>query len=298
MSDGLNTPSTPLIWKDGRYFPSYFLPLGMLSWALGVVYAIYGLLQPFISDLPEESREASIARVGLLKVVTVEVIAVVCIIGALYFIVGGLQIYFLELRERFIAHQAHYLDGEFELKGYYFKSARFRTEDVAEVLKVVQNNKMSPFAHAGWRYGTLLTRNPRARHNYSLKVTLNDGKAYFFPGEMIEKEGPESLLSALLTCPLPRRPAEYQAEAAQCATCGGALSCTETHKFSRMDIFGLTIISVFPIWLLGLSFWPEPGPRGKLLYLYIVGLVVFVLYRMFKAREIICVCRQCGRKAM
>jgi len=294
MSAGLNTPSTPLVWKDGRYVFSYLVPMGTLLWAHGMAYAIYALLQPFVSNVPEHSLEAQIASAGLLKIVVVASIAIICIIACLYLIIGNIQVYFLELRERFIAHQARYLDGEFELKGYYFKTARFRTEAVAKVEKLELGNRI----FGGWRLGSLLTRNPRARHNYSLKATLMNGMVYFFPGEMIEKEGPEALLSALLTCPLPRRTADFQAEAARCATCGGPLSCTKTHKFSRIDIFGLAIISIFPIWMLSLFFWSASDPRGKLIYLYIVGLVVFVFYRMFKAREIRCTCRQCDHKVL
>lgn len=35
------------------------------------------------------------------------------------------------------------------------------------------------------------------RCNYSLKVTLNEGRIFYFPGEMFEKEGPEELLKRL-----------------------------------------------------------------------------------------------------
>ena len=45
--------------------------------------------------------------------------------------------FFLELRERFIAHKEIYRDGAFLLKGYYFKQATFHANEVAKVESVI-----------------------------------------------------------------------------------------------------------------------------------------------------------------
>lgn len=74
-------------------------------------------------------------------------------LGSFYYTLGAYQIFFLELRERFIARKVVYENGIFQLKGYYFKEAEFRADEVVSVEPVVVSER--------WfqkRLGTLLSR--------------------------------------------------------------------------------------------------------------------------------------------
>lgn len=105
------------------------------------------------------------------------------LVGSIYYTLGAYQIFFLELRERFIACKVVYENGAFTLKGYYFKEAAFRAEEVISVEPVVVSER--------WfqkRLGTLLSRSTRFTiphgKNVNLKIVLCEGRTFFFPGEM------------------------------------------------------------------------------------------------------------------
>jgi hypothetical protein len=100
-----------------------------------------------------------------------------------YYTLGAYQIFFLELRERFIARKVIYENDTFLLKGYYFKEDTFNANEVASVEAVVVSER--------WfqkRLGTLLSRSTRFTiphgKNVNLKIALRDGRVFFFPGEM------------------------------------------------------------------------------------------------------------------
>lgn len=100
-----------------------------------------------------------------------------------YYTLGAYQIFFLELRERFIARKVVYENDAFLLKGYYFKEVRFRADEVVAVEPVVVSEH--------WfqkRLGTLLSRSTRFTiphgKNVNLKIALRDGRTFYFPGEM------------------------------------------------------------------------------------------------------------------
>lgn len=102
------------------------------------------------------------------------------------------------------------LDGVFRLKGYYFKKAEFRSEDVARLEPVVVSER--------WfqrRLGTLLSRSTRftipSGKNVNWKVVLRDGREYFLPGEMgrpgLWKAGGLGELKSLLESGIGKSPA-------------------------------------------------------------------------------------------
>lgn len=104
-------------------------------------------------------------------------------LSSLYYTTALFQILFFELRERFIAHKVVYQDGFFHLKGYYFKKAAFKADEVVSLEPIVVSER--------WfqrRLGTLLSRSTRftipSGKNVNLKVLLRDGREYFLPGEM------------------------------------------------------------------------------------------------------------------
>jgi len=161
-------------WSDPRYFLTTFvMPFGFLIW-VGMT-ALFAVLPFYVIE-----REVGISV--LTKVVHAGFFLAL-FLGVIYYSIGGFQIFFLELRERFIAHKVIYQDGIFLLKGYYFKKATFRGNEVAKVEPVVVSER--------WfqkRLGTLLSRSTRFTtpygKNVNLKIILRDGREYYLPGEM------------------------------------------------------------------------------------------------------------------
>lgn len=176
-------------WSDPRYLLTFLMPFGFLVWAGGTVFiAIF----PFFQVQKIELGEILVSIIGVF-------------IG-LYYTIGGFQIFFLELRERFIAHKVTYQDGAFLLKGYYFKQATFHADEVTKVEPLVVSER--------WfqkRLGTLLSRSTHFTipygKNVNLKITLRDGREYYFPGEMGRssswKAGELDELRALLEAGIP-----------------------------------------------------------------------------------------------
>lgn len=168
-------------WGDPRYFLSLLMPLGALVW-LGET--IFLSVLPFIYVRGAVASEANKIAIVILSVMGVFV--------GLYYTVALYQVLFLELKERFIVRKAHYQDEEFDLKGYYFKTDSFKVADVVAVEEVVADPRW--FSK---RTGTMLTRNPKVRYNFSLKATLKDGRAFYFPGEMFQQHGIDELRGLL-----------------------------------------------------------------------------------------------------
>lgn len=161
-----------LTWSDPRHLLMLTLPLGGFAWAGGTVFlAIF----PFIysqRDLPSEANKIAFA-----------ICSFVGVLVGIYYTLGAYQIFFLELRERFIARKVIYENGTFLLKGYYFKQDSFKAHEVASIEPVVVSER--------WfqkRLGTLLSRSTRFTiphgKNVNLRIALRDGRVFYFPGEM------------------------------------------------------------------------------------------------------------------
>ena len=170
-SDG---ESSPRVWSDPRYFITTFvMPIGALSFAgttMLVVWMIYH----------EIKNEAGLSTYMILLNVGVLLFGLSLV---LYYTIGAFQIFFLELRERFIAHKVTYRDGEFQLEGYWAKHATFYSNEVEKVEPFMLSER--------WfqkRTGSLLSRSTRFTiprgTNVNLKITLRDGRIFYFPGEM------------------------------------------------------------------------------------------------------------------
>lgn len=163
-------------WSDPRFFLTTFvMPIGALAW-LGAM--IWSAIVPFLLYFSEREAGGDPIRKAVIAGVFVILFS-----GSLYYTVAAYQIFFLELRERFIAHKVTYRDGVFELKGYYFKAATFQANEVVKVEPIVVSER--------WfqkRLGTLLSRSTRFTiphgKNVNLKITLRDGREFYLPGEM------------------------------------------------------------------------------------------------------------------
>lgn len=166
-------PATQQSWSDPRYFLTTFIaPFGFLVWVGGAI------LFPIFPIFYVLTNHASVSN----KIGTVLAFIFV-FFGSLYYSIAGFQIFFLELRERFIAYEVIYRDGEFLLKGYLFKKATFHANEVVKVEPIVVSER--------WfqkRIGTLLSRSTRFTipdgKNVNLKISLRDGRVFYLPGEM------------------------------------------------------------------------------------------------------------------
>lgn len=90
-----------------------------------------------------------------------------------YACVGLYQMFFIELREKFIASKVVWDGNGYQFWGYYFKQDTFKPSEVVSVDEYRIKLGFGP------NIATLLTW---MTHNY--KITLKDGRAFYLPGEM------------------------------------------------------------------------------------------------------------------
>lgn len=171
-SDSVHEKQT---WSDPRYLLALTFPLGGLIWAAETAFMLYLPYMAYFTD--KGIGLGQLEKAGFL------VISCAGFLAGSYYAIGIAQVFFLELRERFIARKVAYENGAFQLKGYYFKEAAFRADEVVTVEPVVVSER--------WfqkRLGTLLSRSTRFTiphgKNVNLKITLRDGRVFYFPGEM------------------------------------------------------------------------------------------------------------------
>jgi hypothetical protein len=162
-----NDPKTTR-WYDSRVWIAALVPFG------ASVFAMFTVWQPiFIVHYVLENRASVVNKMGTVIVV------VPVFLASLYASIGFFQLFFIELRKKFIAWKVVYLEGEFSLGGYYLKRARFNQSELASV----EQFQADPHAFSK-HIATLLTRNSKIRCNYNLKVTLKDGRIFYLPGEL------------------------------------------------------------------------------------------------------------------
>ncbi len=235
---------------------------------------------------------------GLLNIIANIVGDIAAILLVIYLIAANIQATFLEPRERFIVHWARYLDGVFQLRGYYYREDDLFAADVVAIDKHVSDNRW--FGPKGsWRIGTLLTRDPRLQQNYDLVVSPRDGWQHYFPGRLFEQEGPERLLESLTYCPLWQAPgsrATHIEAVGDCSECGGPFAAHRVRKYSHMDAAGVLFLLSL-VWLVVYAIFggaTGPDPRGDILIYSLYGLVLRVFVRMLTAKETVWRCGACG----
>lgn len=154
-------------WSDPRYLlTTFIMPFGFLVWVGGTLFIV---TFPFF-----QVRKLELGEI---------IVSVIVFLVGFYYTIAGFQIFFLELRERFIAHKITYVDGMFLLKGYYFKEATFHASEVKKVEPIMISERIFQK-----RLGTLLSRSTRFTipygKNVNLKITLHDNRVFYLPGEM------------------------------------------------------------------------------------------------------------------
>lgn len=164
-------------WVDGRRMIIWIFPLSCVAVVGQLFLGGYSARAIWVEDFGE-----AITRKATLLLVVGLYIAIM-----FYLSIGFFQMFFIELRRKFITRQVVWDGNGYRLKGYYFKRAEFTPADIASVEEY----------RVGHRYLsstilTLLTRTPKT--NY--KVTLKDSRTYYLPGAMERVDELKGLLEA------------------------------------------------------------------------------------------------------
>lgn len=167
-----DTKAQKRVWSDPRYLFAFIFPLGGMAWAGGAIFLTVFPFVYFQRDLPSETNKIFFAICSFFGALV-----------SIYYTLGIYQVFFIELRERFIARKLTYENGTFLLKGYYFKESSFQATEVTAVEPVVVSER--------WfqkRLGTLLSRSTRFTlphgKNVNLMISLSNGREFYLPGEM------------------------------------------------------------------------------------------------------------------
>jgi len=116
------------------------------------------------------------------KKLTVTAISIAVAAIGVYACVGLYQMFFIELRRKFIVSKVMPLGKRYYLTGYYFKKAEF---DGDEVVTIDEYHVKKSF---GRNIATLLAKAPQTKTpNY--RVVLKGGREYYLPAEIRDVDG-------------------------------------------------------------------------------------------------------------
>lgn len=176
---GVHRWHDPRFWWDATIFPAGVL-VSLVVTAL-LAYA------PYIIFFTPKGE-----GVALHKKVEVTLFVLAAFLYCCYRLVGFSQIFFVELRRKFVVWGVTYQHGQFEVRGYYFKRGRFHDADVLKIEPYYTDRRW--FSN---NMGTLLTRNAQSNLNY--KLHLRDGCSFYFSSEIEQIESLHAMLSGLAT---------------------------------------------------------------------------------------------------
>lgn len=110
---------------------------------------------------------------NIAKQKTLLVLFSVLLTGLIYMCIGMYQMFFIELRRKFIARKLErWSDDVYRLRGYYFKQAEFPASAVTRVEEYHVNPR--------WFSKNIMTI--LSRHHTNYKVSLHDGREFYLPG--------------------------------------------------------------------------------------------------------------------
>lgn len=179
--------SNGMSWKRWRWLDKH-RSIAWVSPVSGIV--IFGATIAFVISLFFIfSNPVKTAGVSTEKLVTFIFFALAALATCVYLCVGYCQMFFIELRQKFIAREVTCAGDVYKLKGYYFKKADF---NIAEIDMIEEH-------HVDRRFGrtivTMLAWAPQTpTPNY--KITLKDGSVFYLPGTLEEVEQLKSQLQA------------------------------------------------------------------------------------------------------
>lgn len=156
------------MWTDQRRFIIWALPL---SATLIVALTTWSAVFPFHIYFGDEGIGVSKEK----KFIVASIFALIASGGA-YVCIGLYQMFFIELRKKFITSKIVPLGERYFLYGYYFRKAKFNRRDVLSV----EAYPVKP--RFGKNIVTALSWQPQTElPNY--KVTLHDGREFYIPGD-------------------------------------------------------------------------------------------------------------------
>ena len=160
------------MWVDQRRYFIWLLPVGTLAviWVMGWIG--YGIYMAATEDFGD----------SISKQVTILVIAISLFMIGLYVCLGLYQMFFIELRHKFIVGKVVTLGNRYYLSGYYFKKTEF---DGSEVIAVDEYPVKPCF---GRHIATMLSWAPQTKQP-NFKITLRDERVFYLPGNMTDVEG-------------------------------------------------------------------------------------------------------------
>lgn len=163
------------MWVDRRRIFVWIWPISAI---LVIGLTVWSAIFPFHIYFGGEGVGATES-----KKFTVSAIFIVIAIGGLYACFGIYQMFFIELRRKFIVSKVVSLGKRYYLKGYYFKKVEF---DGGDVLSVEPYNVRTGLGR-GRVIATLLAKTPQTKTpNY--RVILKDGREFYLPAEMADVE--------------------------------------------------------------------------------------------------------------
>lgn len=173
-----------MVWVDRRRIFIWLLPIGSLGiiwWGGWLGYGIYGI---FVEDFGSKVAK-KVFLIGFFSIL---------LFSLVYVCVGLYQMFFIELRNKFIVSKVVSLGEHYYLNGYYFKRAEFDATDVI----AVDAYPVKP--RFGRNIATALSWSPQTKQpNY--KVTLRDGRVFYLPGDTTDIDELKSLLASKLSKP-------------------------------------------------------------------------------------------------
>lgn len=156
-------------WTDERGWVVWILPISGI--AIIAVTAITTISVYLILTTPSKWG----GNIDEPRVLGFFAISAIALLAMFYISIGVVQLFFLELRQKFIARSVVWDGKGYELKGYYFKQANFTPADLARIDEYRVDHR-----YFGSTILTLLNRTPKA--NY--RVRLKDGREFYLPAEI------------------------------------------------------------------------------------------------------------------
>lgn len=163
-------------WSDPKFVIALIAPFGALVWlGASIVLAV----TPYFIYFTAKGAGASEAKKAVITAMVM-----VFFLAGLYYCVSAFLLFFIELRKKFIVRKLVFHDGEFTLRGYYFKQASFKETELAKVEPLVLSERWFSKDMGGTFLSRSTPPNVRSGQNINWKVTLHDGRVFYLPGEI------------------------------------------------------------------------------------------------------------------
>lgn len=168
-------------WLDKQRSIAWVSPIGSL-----IIFVLTMSLPVFlyIANFVEDSTGVSMTRKA-----SITILFIVFFLCGVYVSFGFYKMFFIELRQKFIAREVTREGSEYRLKGYYFKKAGFNPSELKTVEEYLTDTRL------GRDIVTMLSWTP-GLPNY--KITLKDGRFFYLSGHIEAVEELKEQLQAAI----------------------------------------------------------------------------------------------------